>query len=209
MLDSAGEAMTDQVTAPGDDNGGLQGKEAVRVLLIERLLDAGFVRPRGVTAEVFERRKKHLIDQYAYMSPDNLMTLAETLIIKADKGGIWPSELVVRQFANSLQPPPPMQSRIVTSWLASIEGPKAVLRGDMVELYRYVRRHHAPPQGNYAVIKIAEEARDNARRRTIVQERLRDGVASDEDRRWLRDWEADQEAALALVRAGQEKRGEV
>ncbi|MBL8561148.1 MAG: hypothetical protein JNN06_02605 [Gemmobacter sp.] len=59
------------------------------------------------------------------------------------------------------------------------------------------------------MIKIAEEARDNARRRTIVQERLRDGVASDEDRRWLRDWEMDQEAALALVRAGQEKRGEV
>lgn len=209
MLDSAGEAMTDQVTAPGDDKGGLQGKGAVRVLLIERLLDAGFVRPRGVTAEVFERQKKHLAERLAYMSAENLMTLAEVLIGKATKGYAWPSELMVMQFASGLQAPPPMQSRIVTSWLASIEGPKAVLRGDLVELYRYVRRHHAPPQGTYAAKKIAEEARDNARRRTIMQERMRDGVASDEDRRWLRDWETDQEAALALVRAGQEKRGEV
>lgn len=209
MLDSAEEAMTDQVTAPRESREPLQGKEAVRVLLIERLQDAGFVRPRGVTAEVFERQQKHLAERLAYMSAENLMTLAEVLIGKPAKGYAWPPELLVTQYASGLQTPPPMQSRVVTSWLASIEGPKAVLRGDLVELYRYVRRHQAPPQGTYAASKIAEEARDNARRRTIVQERMRDGVASDEDRRWLRDWEADQEAAQALVRAGQEKRGEV
>ena len=209
MLESAGEAMTDHVTEPREGRDALQGKEAVRVLLIQRLLDAGFVRPRGVTAEAFERQQKHLADRLAYLSAENLETLAEVLMGKPAKGYVWPAELLVMQYAAGLQAPPPMQSRIVTSWLASVEGPKAVLRGDLVELYRYVRRHHAPPQGGYAASKIAEEARDNARRRIIVAERMRDGVASEEDRRWLRDWQADQEAALALVTAGQEKRGEI
>lgn len=186
----------------------LQGKDAVKALLIERLLDAGFARPRGVSVDAFARQQKHLAERLAYMSPENLMTLADVLIGKPVKGHAWPSELMVMQFAAGLQAPPPMQSRIVTSWLASIEGPKAVLRGDLVEIYRYVRRQHAPPQGAYAASRIAEEARDNNRRRIIVQERIRDGVASDEDRRWLREWEADHSAAMALVRAGQEKRGE-
>lgn len=204
--------MMDQVTVPDEGHGGggipLEGKEAVRILLIERMLDAGFVRPRGVSVEAFDRQKKNLAGRLSYMTADNLMSLAETLILKAAKGNAWPTELMIMQFATALQAPPPMQSRILTSWLASVEGPKALLRGDLVELYRYVRRHNAPPQGSYVAGRIAEDARDNARRRVIVGERIRDGVASDADRRWLADWEADQEAALALVRAGQEKRGE-
>lgn len=194
--------MTDDAEGNGAE---AHGKAAVRALLIERLELAGFVRPRKVTVDVWEAQKKLLAERLAYMSCENLMTLAEVMITSANGRQDWPSEVLVLQFARSIQPPPPAQSRIVTSWFGSVEGPKAVARGDLVELFRFVRRRQVPPSA-YEMRHIAEEARDNARRRQLVAEKQRDGVAPQDDLAWLAAWQADHDTAMALVEAGNRKR---
>lgn len=182
-----------------------EGRAAVRRYLIERLEAAGMTRPRRVSADAFEAQKKALADRLAYMGADNLMTLADVLITASAGRTEWPPEVAILQYATGLQAPPPSQSRIVTSWLASVEGPKSIARGDLVELYRFVRRRQVPPTP-YDQRQIAEEARDNARWRQIFAEKAAAGVVSDDDRRRMAEWQRDYDAATALVDAGNARR---
>lgn len=182
------------------------GRAVVRKHLIERLHAAGMVKPRKLGAEAFAQSQKFLERQLAYMSADNVMTLAETLIDNA-VGSEWPSEVVIRAMAKDLQKPPVTQSRLMSSWLASVEGPKAVAAGYLVELYRYLRRHNKPPAA-FDLRRIAEEADANQRHATIVRERIEADIARPEDRHWLVQYQADREAALAIVDHGNKKRAE-
>lgn len=185
-----------------------EGRAAVRRYLVERLEMAGLIRPRRVTADAFEAQKRHLCDRLAYMTGDNLQTLAEVLIDGCQGKTDWPAEVQIMQYAHGLQAPPVAQSRIVTSWLASVEGPRAVIRGDLVELFRFVRRRLVPP-APYNLRQISDEARDNQRRRQIITENIRHEVASDEDRKWLSDYQRDYDAAMAVVDLGNARRAGV
>lgn len=188
----------------GDEGKPETGKAAVRLHLIERLNAAGLQRPRGMTAEAFAQMLGHLCELLSYMTADNLMTLAETLIEGA-QGGRWPAEFVVRDFANRLQRRPAAQSRLITSWLASVEGPKAVARGDLVELLRFLRRKNQPPS-DWDMRQIADEARTNARHCQIIKEKIAAEVAGREDREWLVVYQRDRDAALAIVDQGNARR---
>ncbi len=188
-----------------DGNGGdLTGKAAVRVHLIERLEAAGLVKPARVSKEAFEAGKKHLCDRLAYMGAENLQLLAEMLIDMAT-GRDWPTETVLVQTARSIQEPPTAQSRAMT-WIESVEGPRAILRGDLVEIYRFIRQHNRPPLP-WQMRGIAEQARDNARRLQIAEEWLAgpSGLREDEAR-WRAAYLADRQAALDLVERGNQRR---
>lgn len=194
-----------QVMTDGRDvDGAVEGKAAVRRLLIERLEAAGLQRPRGMAAAAFAQMQGHLCDRLSYMTAENLMTLAEALIESA-QGGRWPGEIVVRDFAKGLQPPPVAQSRLITSWLASVEGPKAVVRGDLVELYRHLMRHLRPPS-DWDRRQIAEQVLQNTRRIQIIREKIAVDVATAEERDWLSRYLADRQAAEAVVEQGNRKR---
>lgn len=198
-----GDAMT-ETQGQAAEGRAVEGKAAVRLYLIDRLEAAGLVRPRGVTADAFEKMKAILCDRLSYMDDDNLQTLAESLI-EAAPGPQWPSEALVRQWAARLQRPPVTQSRIITSWLTSKEGPEAVARGDLVELYQHLRRF-PHPVSEYEMRQIADQAAQNRRRVQIIREKIRDGVASDEDRAWLAARLRLEAEAMALVEQGNAKR---
>lgn len=179
------------------------GKAAVRELLIDRLNDAGLRRSRGVTREALEKVQARLAEGLAYMTPENLQTLAEVVMDNCD--GEWPAEVVIRSWARALQAPPEAEKRIVTSWLASVEGPQAEAGGYLVELYGFLRLHGRPPLA-YDMSQIRARAGDNARRRMMIRDRIERDAANDEDHRWLTRYEADLRAARAVVAAGAGRR---
>lgn len=183
------------------------GKAAVREHLIGRLTDAGVVKPKAMTGDQFAQMQKRLIDHLAYMDVENLLTLAEGMMGLA--GGPlrnqWPSEVIVRNHAHVIQAPPFEQPRIVSSWLASVEGPTAQARGWLVPLYRFLRRSGRPPLP-YDMRSMRDEATEASRQITLIKDRIARGSASDADRAWLVAWQRDEAEAGRIVAAGTQRR---
>lgn len=190
--------------AMDDAESELTGKAAVQALLIDRLDAAGLARPKRIAREAWDAGRRHLCERLAYMVPENLRTLAEALIDTAP-GSEWPSEMVVMNLARGIQAPPPAQSRALTSWLASVEGPRAVAGGYLVDLYRFIRQRLRPPS-QFEMREISDRARDHARRGQIIREKITAGVVTDDERQWLDAWLRDEALALALVDEGNRKR---
>lgn len=188
----------------------ISGKEAVRVLLIQRLEAAGLKRPKCCKTEgAFEGVKRRLVDFLAYLSPASLEALADQLLsYPAGKDrNQWLSELTIRQMAEALERRPPEEAQIVTSWLGSVEGPRAVAAGYAVEMLRYLRKKRSPLVP-YEHKLIAEEAQRTRRMRQLISERQRDGIDRPEDREWLAEYAADQRWVEALVAQGDRRRVE-
>jgi hypothetical protein len=197
-------AMMDQAAQQAESTP--EGKAAVKALLLDRLEGAGFGKPKKMGAEAFEGQKKFLAERLAYMSPDNLLVLAESLISDAASND-WPSEIIIMQRAKVIQSPPPATTRAM-SWLVSVEGPKAVAGGYLVDLYRFIKGKLRPPGSPYEMGQLRERSVENARRCQIIRERIRAGGCGDDDRAWLQTWLADEQAALDLVDEGNRKRVE-
>ena len=183
-----------------------EDRARVMTLLIEPVRLAGVRRARGHSVADHDAAMTRLSDRLAYMTEDNLQTLAEVLIDNAP-GGMWPGEQVVMGFAHSLQAAAPSESRIIGSWLASVEGPQAEAGGYLVELYRFLRRGGRPPLA-MDVRQIKADAASNARRVELTRDRIAREVASAEDREWLQGYLADQQAARAIVEQGARKRAD-
>jgi hypothetical protein len=152
-----------------------------------------------------------LVDHLAYMSAENLATLAEVLMSAAQGPlrNVWPAEVTVRNLAHNLQAPPLRQRRIVTSWLASVEGPRALAGGYLVDLYRWLRdaRVERPPLVMDMRV-IREEAVQNMRWSGLVRDRIDRLVASPEDLAWIAEWRRDDQIARQIVAEGQRRRTE-
>ncbi|SLN36733.1 hypothetical protein AQS8620_01314 [Aquimixticola soesokkakensis] len=182
------------------------GKAAVREHLIDRLDEAGFVRRKGVSAEMHEKFKARLAEVLGYLDVENIKTLAEVMIEQCGDA-IWPAEVTFRTNARALQEMPAEEARIVSSWLASIEGPQAEVGGYLVELYRWLVQHRRPPLAmDMRQLKLAAE--QNNRHRTIINERIARDGAGPEDRDWLSRYLADQDRARRVVAIGRQKRAD-
>lgn len=183
------------------------GREAVRELLIKPLADAGLKRPGRMKADDHSAALEKLVERLAYMSPQNLATLAEVVLDNApgERDLIWPSCGVIWKWARALQQPPENERAIMSSWLRSVEGPIAREGGYLVELYLWLRQHGRPPL-DYDMRMIREKAAENAHARELIADRTRRGVASADDGKWL-DWYGRMERrCLDLVEAGDRHR---
>lgn len=180
-------------------------RERVVRCYIDRCRDAGLVKGRGKTDEAALIR---LSDWLGYLSDDNLATLAETTIDQAGGplGRDWPAEATIRHWAKSLQRPPVVQHRIVTSWLASIEGPPAVAGGYEVELYRLLCRIAPRPPGPFDMQLVRDEARDNASTVLRVSENIAAGRAAPDDRQWLEAYLRTREHVRQIITEGAARR---
>lgn len=200
--------MTDsETTTPGDENQGqdrLEGRAKVRRLMWDRLDEAGVGRPKGWTLDQYAGWRTRMADRLAYMSAENLETLAETIIDNAPAARC-PSETVIRQWAKGLEPPPVEEARLVTSWLASVEGPAALAGGFEVELFRHLRGTGKPPSP-YDMTRIRREASDNHRQVQILTERSERSTIQPHDRDWLEAFQRDRDRVRRIIAEGQARR---
>lgn len=188
------EETTDGALTPAE------ARARVETVLLARLRSAGYRKPKGLAQGDFDLGQAALADRLAYLTRDNLETLAESIVDAAPLPN-FPPERWVLDLAKSLQPPPPRASRLLSSWLASVEGPKAVARGDLVQLYRYLRDKKVPPS-DWDRKGITEQARRDDHDLILWRDRLARKVITDTDRMALARYEADLAEALALVDAG-------
>lgn len=179
----------------------LTGKDAVRELFMQRLDTAGLKRPKVCKTEAdFEAMRRRLVEFLAYLSAPSIVTLADQVLMIADgkTRDQWPAEIYIRQMAEALERRPAEDAPIVKSWLASVEGPRALLAGHAVEMLRHLRKRLRPLMPHDRTL-ITQEAAENNRTRQLIAERQRHGIDRSEDRAWLSAYEADLREVHAII----------
>lgn len=187
------------------------GRAVVRDLLINRLVAAGLKPRKGVSPAAHAKMADHLVGWLAYMSPDNLATLAEVVLTHASASGpqlgYWPSEVLIRNWAEALQPRPFRLHPIVASWLRSREGPTAAAGGYLVELLRWLKRHKRACMP-FDLSRIKADAAENQRQITLARQRVAADRAAPGDHDMLAAWQRDLAEALQYVDEGHARRAQ-
>ena len=185
------------------------GKDRVRVILLEPLTEVlRLRRPRKVSEAQHEAGLVELQARLAYMADADLVALREVLVAGLTREGAWPSPAVVLGFATSIRRPPPSDSPMVSSYMASAAGRRAWAEGCHVALYQFLKKRGRPPVGDYEWAAIRAEA-EEARRRIarLTEDRARGALLATSDDAFL-GWHAGQaeraEALLVLRDAGDE-----
>ncbi|MEM8822051.1 MAG: hypothetical protein AAGF30_00425 [Pseudomonadota bacterium] len=184
------------------------GRERVRLALWDRLDEAGMKPAIGQTQDAHGEMRKRLGLRFGYMTDANLATLAETLIDQGSgaKHDRLPGEATIVGLARALQKEPVTQKRIVTSWLASVEGPKARAGGYEVALFRWLQRSTGRPPMAFDMTRIVDQGRDDLRMAKLIEDRIARNVVSADDRNWLSAYIADRDAVAAIIAEGDAKR---
>lgn len=182
-------------------------RDRVRRLLF-RPLD--FRKPRGVADADHAAALDALADDLAYMTDERLQALEQVLRSKGEGAlrNLWPGAATVRGFAELIQPRPIEELPALLSWFGSVEGPRCIAEGTLVETFLYVAKRKVPPATDSARQLIARDAADNRRRIEVIAGKVRGGwPISPEDQAWQR-WYLDLDARCrVLVAAERDRRG--
>lgn len=185
------------------------GKQAVRDLLIQPLTDAGLKRPKGLSVADHARAVAMLVRDLDHMSPENLRTLCDAVLRQATLPGAgqgcWPAAVMIIAWGHGLQVRPFRLHRLVTSWLASVEGPMAEAGGYLVQLLRFLRQHKRPPT-KFDMAKVKEQAGEDNRHLSVVEDWVARGTAAPSERDWLEAYLRDQQMARDFVDQGRARR---
>lgn len=178
--------MTADTTPNDTEAETLAKRERVRRFLIAPLERDGMVRGKRVKLTEHEAFLAKLADRLGYMAPDNLERLRQVCMAHAlgEARNVWPGWVTIRAFAYRLQTPPDPENPIKQSWLHSRRGPQLRAHGGLVETYLFLDKENRPPS-EVEERRIADEARENARKRQRVVEAIERGTALEDDRRWL------------------------
>lgn len=168
---------------------------------VRRLVFApvGFRHPKRVGPEEGRAFLDSLADDLAYMDDGQLAALAEALRGKGEGSARdwWPSRAAVLGIAEWIAPRPLELAPALMRWFGSVEGPRAIADGTLVETWAYFERHKAPPVTPAARAQVAQRAAEAARRLVVIADRRARGVAVDpEDAAWER-WYLDRRAFCA------------
>ena len=153
----------------------------------------GFRFPRGTEAEKGRAMLNRIADDLAYLSDASLATLQAMLRTKGEGTArcFWPPRVPFLAIAAYIQPRPVEDIPALRSWFGSVEGPKAAASGILVETFLFIEARKLPPVADGAMRQITAQARENARRLLIVDERTAAGLSVAPDElafaRWYRE----------------------
>ncbi|MFQ1702919.1 hypothetical protein ACJ5NV_20275 [Loktanella agnita] len=182
-------------------------RDRIRAQLFDRL---GFRFPRGTDAEKGRAMLNRIADDLVYLSDASLATLQVMLRTKGEGTSrcFWPQRATFLAIAEYIQPRAVEDIPALCSWFGSVEGPKAAANGTLVETFLFIEARKLPPVAEGAKRQIATQARENARRLVIVDERTAAGwpVAAD-DLAFARWYRAKLAFCQALMETERRKRG--
>ncbi|PYE80828.1 hypothetical protein [Pseudoroseicyclus aestuarii] len=183
-------------------------RDRVRRLLLQPL---EFRSKRGTDAAAARQMLDGLADELAYMTDDNLVALRGMLASKGEGSSrcFWPSPASFRAYAEMVQPRPLDEVPALVRWFRSIEGPRAVAEGTLVETFLWFEKKKAPPVTPQARALVAQKAQANRRRLEVIGDRRKREVLNDaNDLAWER-WYLDQrERVEGLVEHLQDEKRE-
>ncbi|WP_428924982.1 hypothetical protein [Marinibacterium sp. SX1] len=186
----------------GEDGAG-SNRDRIRSLLFDGL---GFRLKRGVDAEAHAQALDRLADDLAYLDDVELQALRRMVEVHGEGAArnIWPGLATFRGMAQIIRPRPVEELPALRRWFASVEGPKALKAGTLVETADFFERRRRPPTRPGEMNLIAENARRNERRLAVFDERVSLGRAVDPDERaWAERYRARLGDLRAIVETGE------
>lgn len=190
-----------------DSTGTETNRDRVRRILLNPL---GFRFPKATDPERQRQLLDGLTDELGYLTDASLAVLRDMLASKGQGSArnFWPDRATFIGCAEAVQPRPLEELPALLSWLASVEGPRAIEAGTLVETIEYVERRKVPPYSDQARALVAERAADNRRRLVVISERRAAGYGlAPDDIAWERWYRERQEAGEALVARELARRG--
>lgn len=202
-----GEAEGLRREGAGMDGTHETNRDRVRRLLLDPL---GFRCPKKVDEADMRRRLDRVADDLSYLSDFSLKVLRDILATKGQGADrcFWPEHATFIGFAEIVQPRPIEELPALRSWFGSVEGPRAMADGTLVETFDYIFRRKAPPATPQGRAIVAEAAAANARRLRIIAERRRAELpVSQDETEWERSYLRRREEIAAMVQAERAARG--
>lgn len=181
------------------------GRARVKRVLIVPLEAGGMGRKRGVSAADHEKTLEKIADRLSYMTEDGLKGLAMYLIRMAGEKNVWPQLNIVLRAAWSMEAPPPRDNDFLLSLMRSRAGEAALVGGYALQLYAAARKL-GPPPSKYEVLRLREKAQWDRDRKRVIEDRIKRGIVTEEERGWLDGYLRMSDEAEALIREGIEKR---
>lgn len=182
-------------------------RDRVRRLLLNPL---AFRAPKGMAGDDLRRFLDGLADELGYMSDANLVVLSQFLQSKGQGAARnqWPDRATFLAYAEAAQPRPVTEMPALLRWFRSVEGPRALVNGTLVETYLYFEAKKAPPFTPSSQAMVRERARENAHRLQVTADRRRHGLSVSEEEVQFERWYADKLAqCTALVVAQPDQSG--
>lgn len=193
------QATEDGRTESGDGAGVQESKRAkVRRCLLDPL---GFRFRKEVPEEDRQKFLTRLCDDLGYMAPGRLAVMADMLRGHGQGAAkcFWPEHATFVGLAEVVEPRPIEELPALRSWFGSVEGPRAIRDGTLVETFDYISARKVPPYTPQARAMVAERAAQSRRRLTIIAERRAQGLpVAPEDAAW-EGWYTDRHAACAAI----------
>ena len=176
-------------------------RDRVRRILIHPLTEWGFRKPGNVTEEKHRKFLVDLADGLAYLSDEQLERLREFLKTKGegkDRRG-WPRMATITPLAEAVAPRPLEEIPVIASWFGSARGPQALEEGTLVAEFQFVTKFKRPPlhDGEWRLIRGRASEHDSNKR--VREDRVRRGVADQDDRQWLAWYSKLEARAMALL----------
>lgn len=182
-------------------------RDRVRRLLLTPL---GFRFRREVGPEDQRRFLDGLADELGYMGDRSLAAMAEMLRGRGQgsERNHWPDRATFVGLAEVVEPRPLDELPALLRWFGSVEGPRAIAEGTLVETWEYLERRKVPPVTVQARALVAEAAAEAARRLVILAERRAQGLGvAPEEAEWER-WYLGRRAAIEAIVARQRAGGD-
>lgn len=180
----------------------------VRRLLIEPL---AMRHPRG-REDAGREMLDAIADELAYIPDEKLEVLARMLAPQGQGAArnFYPDRATFLGFAHLVAPRPLTDDPKLLGWFASVEGPKMIAEGTLVETWSFFERNRRPPFDDRSRRLVAEQAAEHKRRVLLVDERIERGVEVDpEDRAFMLRYRAREAELTELVARERSKRGRV
>lgn len=171
----------------------------VRRLLLSPL---GFRRPKAVSEEDQARILDQVCDDLGYLSDEGLRRVEQMLRTKGQGSSKnwWPDLATFRAYAEYAEPRPIEELPALRRWFGSIEGPKAIAQGTVVETWQWFVRKKVPPVKPQDRQLVRERAAENARRLQLVEERGRAGrVVDPSEAEWASWYRAQHDRLAAMI----------
>lgn len=176
-------------------------RDRVRRLLLGPL---GFRSPKGTPPEAERALLDGVCDDLAYLTDADLLVLRDMLRVHGQGSArcFWPPRATFVGFAHVVRPRPVVQDPALLRWFGSIEGPRMIADGTVVETWSWFERYRRPPVTPRDRRLLADQAAGAARRLTLIAEREADGRPVDpEDAHWRRHYLARRDELVALIHA--------
>jgi len=179
---------------------------------VRRLLFAplGFRWPRTMPEDDGRARLNALADELAYLTDSDLAVLTGMLRVhgQGSAKNFWPDRATFIGYAHLVRPLPLDADPKLRSWFASVEGPRALAEGTLVETWQYFETKRVPPATPQARAMVARKAAENSRRVTYIRDQIKREVRpAPDDAKFLSWYEAQTKALSALVRDLRQAKG--